>query len=151
MFGNFIYLIIALLIYLTYPPTKETNFSAVESFTLGACLTLLFVFFTQFQFKRLDRMMRHASRARLDHRFHGILQRQFIMAIVLFAINIYGLNLPSFFIKLSVFSHVPTLLALLFVALFVFFQGRMKIRSCTPDNTIQGIRTGIEKEILEKT
>ena len=31
MFGNFIYFILALLIYLTYPPSEDTNFTAAES------------------------------------------------------------------------------------------------------------------------
>ncbi|UCF90096.1 MAG: M48 family metalloprotease [Desulfobacterales bacterium] len=43
------------------------------------------------------------------------------MAVVLFAIDIYGLNLPSFFVNVTVFAIFPTLLALLFLGLFVIY------------------------------
>jgi len=43
------------------------------------------------------------------------------MAILLFAIDIYGLNLPSFLVSLVPFKTIPTLLALLFLMLFVFY------------------------------
>jgi len=44
------------------------------------------------------------------------------MAVALFALNIYGLSLPSFFIDLPLFRSFPTLLALLFLCLFVFYM-----------------------------
>ncbi|MGD8409622.1 MAG: M48 family metalloprotease [Desulfobacterales bacterium] len=59
--------------------------------------------------------------AALDAQFHSILLRQSIMAILIFAIDIYGLSLPSFFIDIPIFSIIPTLEALLFLALFVFY------------------------------
>jgi hypothetical protein len=34
MFGNFLYFIVVLLIYLTYQPSEETNFSGFETITL---------------------------------------------------------------------------------------------------------------------
>jgi Zn-dependent protease with chaperone function len=44
-----------------------------------------------------------------------------MMAIVLFAIDIYGLNLTSFFFNAPFFSTIPTLPALIFLGLFVFY------------------------------
>ena len=55
MFGNFIYLIIALLIYTTYPPSEDTNFSPVETLVLFLFLILLFSFITWMQFHRLEK------------------------------------------------------------------------------------------------
>jgi Zn-dependent protease with chaperone function len=43
------------------------------------------------------------------------------MAVFLFAIDIYGLNLSSFLINVPPFATIPTLLALLFLMLFVFY------------------------------
>jgi Zn-dependent protease with chaperone function len=43
------------------------------------------------------------------------------MAIVLFAVDVHGLGMPSFFIKMPVFSTFPTLLAVVFLALFIFY------------------------------
>jgi Zn-dependent protease with chaperone function len=43
------------------------------------------------------------------------------MAVVLFAIDIYVLNLSSFLVDMAPFKTIPTLLALLFLAVFVFY------------------------------
>jgi len=44
------------------------------------------------------------------------------MAVVLFALNIYGMSLPSFFIDLPVFRLIPTLQALVFLGLFIGYM-----------------------------
>ena len=43
------------------------------------------------------------------------------MAVTFFAMNIYGLSLPSFFGNLPVFKSIPTLTALFFVGLFLCY------------------------------
>jgi Zn-dependent protease with chaperone function len=121
MFGNFIYFIIVLLIYLTYQPSEETNFSGLETFTLFIGFTLLFFYFTAFLFRRLERRIAEGEFARLDAQFHATLMRQSIMAILIFAIDIYGLSLPSFFIDIPLFAAIPTLEAVIFLGIFVFY------------------------------
>jgi len=121
MFGNFIYFILVLLIYLTYQPSDETYFTALESFTLFFCLILIFSFFTRFQFKKIENRISQGKHLRIDHQFSSILMRQSILAIVLFAVNIYGLNLPSFLAGMAPFKTIPTLLALLFLLIFIFY------------------------------
>ena len=121
MFGNFIYFDIVLLIYLTYQPSEDTNFSALETIAFFIGLIVFFFYFTAFLFRRLERRMASKDFAALDAQFHSILLRQSIMAILIFAIDIYGLSLPSFFIDIPIFSIIPTLEALLFLALFVFY------------------------------
>ncbi|MCK5202289.1 MAG: M48 family metalloprotease [Desulfobacterales bacterium] len=123
MFGNFLYFIIVLLIYLTYQPAEETNFSGLETFTLFIGLIVAFFYFTLFLFRRLEKRIAIGDFSRLDHQFHAILTRQSIMAIFLFAIDIYGLNLSSFLIDIPIFNTIPTLEALLFLGLFVFYLG----------------------------
>ena len=121
MFGNFIYFILVLLIYLTYQPSDETYFTAFESFTLFFCLILIFSFFTRFQFQKIENRISQGKHFRIDHQFSSILMRQSIMAIVLFAVDIYGLNLPSFLAGMAPFKTIPTLLALLFLLIFIFY------------------------------
>jgi len=123
MFGNFLYFIIVLLIYLTYQPSEETNFSGLEAFTLFIGLIVVFFYFTSFLFRRIERRIAIGDFSRLDHQFHAVLTRQSIMAILLFAIDIYGLNLSSFLIDVPVLNTIPTLEALLFLGLFVFYLG----------------------------
>ncbi|MCP4152155.1 MAG: peptidase, partial [bacterium] len=121
MFGNFIYFILVLLIYLTYQPSDDNFFTAVDSFTLFFCLIFLFSFLTHLQFRRIERRIAKGQYLRIDHQFNTIVLHQSIMAILLFAIDIYGLNLPSFLVSLALFKTIPTLLALFFLMLFVFY------------------------------
>ena len=73
MFGNFIYFILVLLIYLTYQPSEETNFTASESFMLFLSLVFVFIFFTRFQFQRIERRIANGEYLRIDHRFNTTL------------------------------------------------------------------------------
>lgn len=121
MFGNFIYFILVLLIYLTYQPSEETNFTAFESWALFGGLVLAFSFFSRFQFQRIERRIAKGQYLRIDHQFNTTLLHQSVLAILLFAVNIYGLNLSSFLAGIAPFRTIPTLLALLFLLLFIFY------------------------------
>ncbi len=121
MFSNFIYFIIVLLIYATYQPAVETNFTPIDTALLFAALHVLFITYNRSLFQRLQRRVTRESFTRLDNRFNNLLTRQSILSIALFAIDIYGLSLPSFFISLPLFLRMPTLLALVFLALFVSY------------------------------
>ena len=121
MFSNFIYFIVVLLIYATYQPAAETNFTSIDTALLFAALHILFITYNRSLFQRLQHRVTRESFTRLDNRFNNLLTRQSILSIALFAIDIYGLSLPSFFISLPLFSRMPTLLALVFLALFVSY------------------------------
>jgi Zn-dependent protease with chaperone function len=121
MFGNFIYFILVLLIYLTYPPSTETNFPPLESFALFIGLIVLFSFFSRFQFQRIERRIAKGNYLRIDHQFNNTLLHQSVLAIFLFAIDVYGLNLSSFLINMAPFRTIPTLLAMLFLLLFILY------------------------------
>ncbi len=121
MFQNFIYFIIVLLIYATYQPSDETNFATLETISLFLFTIILFAYFTWLQFRRLEKRISKASFSRLDHIFNAIIFRQSIIAIILFAIDIYVLNLTSFLTNISLFSIIPTLQAVLFLGLFVLY------------------------------
>jgi len=121
MFSNFIYFIIVLLIYATYQPAVETNFTPIDTALLFAALHVLFITYNRSLFQRLQHRVTRESFTRLDNRFNNLLTRQSILSIALFAIDIYGLSLPSFFISWPLFSIMPTLLALVFLALFVSY------------------------------
>jgi Zn-dependent protease with chaperone function len=121
MFGNFLYFIVVLLIYLTYQPSEETNFSGFETIIFFIGLIGFFFYLTAFLFRRIEKRIASGDFSRLDSLFHSILMRQSIMAIVVFAIDIYVLNLSSFLIDIPLFNMIPTIEALLFLSLFVFY------------------------------
>lgn len=120
MFTNFIYLIIALLIYTTYQPAETTNFTFLESAALFILLSCVFFFYTYKRFKKLEKDIESGTINHADRRFNTALTRLPTLAIILFAFHIYALNLPSFLYGLFLFSSVPTLLAILFLVIFIF-------------------------------
>ncbi|MBC2694774.1 MAG: M48 family metalloprotease [Desulfobacteraceae bacterium] len=121
MFANFIYFIIVLLIYTTYLPPEEPNFSPVETSLLFLGLIIVFAYFTRMQFHKLEKQIPKDNIFRLDHNINAIITRQSVMAIVLFTINIYGLSLTFFFENIPLFIVIPTLQALVFIGLFVLY------------------------------
>jgi hypothetical protein len=120
MFANFIYFIVALLIYSTYQPSEQTNFATLDTLVFFVSLTLLFYIFTRRQFNRIAALAAHVDHHdALDRQFTSALNRHSILAIALFAVDIYGLNLSSLLSGVWLFEAIPTLEALVFMALFV--------------------------------
>ena len=121
MFANFIYFIIVLLIYATYLPPEEPNFSPLETSLLFLGLIIVFAYFTRMLFHSLEKRIPKDNILRVDHKINAIITRQSVMAIVLFAIDIYGLSLTSFLKNIPLFTVIPTLQALVFISLFVLY------------------------------
>jgi len=121
MFANFFYLIVALLITITYPAAEASNFPLSVSMALLFGSAAAFAVATRLRFRGIERRLSSGSAAQLDHAFNARLTRQFILAVGLFAFDIYGLSLPSFLSKIPVFTAAPTLAALLFMLLFIAY------------------------------
>ena len=121
MFSNFIYFIVVLLIYSTYRPSENTNFTAPEALFLFVCLIIIFAAITWIQFHRVEKQILKQHPFHHDHKFRSTLTRQSILAILLFSINIYGLNLTSFLINIPFLNIIPTFQALLFLMLFTCY------------------------------
>lgn len=121
MFANFFYFIIALLIYSTYQPSDTSNFTAFQSLFLFLFLLVIFMAYTWRQFQRLNRTMVTHGYAEGDSRFTSLLTRQAILAILIFAADIYGLNLSFFVSDFHLFVLFPTLQAILFILLFIVY------------------------------
>jgi Zn-dependent protease with chaperone function len=121
MFANFIYFIVVLLIYATYQPSTETNFAPLETLVLFFGLIVLFAAYTRSQFHRLLQRRAAEDLRRLDYRFQNLLTRHSILAVALFAVDIYGLSMPSLLLNVELFAKIPTLEAVLFLAVFVFY------------------------------
>jgi Zn-dependent protease with chaperone function len=121
MFGNFLYFIVVLLIYSTYQPSEDTGISPGEAMSFFTGLVFVFYWITRYFFKKLEKEISSGTVFNADQKFDTIITRQSIMAVVVFSINIYVLGLPSFFTGITVFREIPTLLALCFIALFIFY------------------------------
>lgn len=119
MFGNFIYFIVVLLIYTTYQPSGAPGFTAAESITLFCGLFLGYAGLTRILFRKLEGRIITGNFQRLDHLFTRTVTRQSVLAIVLFAVDIYVLNLVEIVHRLPYLSLFPTAQALIFIAVFV--------------------------------
>jgi len=121
MFGNFLYFIVVLLIYSTYQPSEDTGISPGEAMSFFTGLVVFFYWVTRRFFKKLEQDISSGTIFNRDQKFDTLITRQSIMAVVIFSINIYILGLPSYFTGIALFREVPTLLAICFIALFIFY------------------------------
>ena len=122
MFANFIYLIIALLIYTTYYPPDQPNFQEMDAAFLGLFLMVIFAVFTRIQFRSIEKRVGRDSFIQLDQRFSATMTRHAILAIGFFTCSIYGLNLPALTAGLPLVSKFPTLEALICLSLFLLYM-----------------------------
>lgn len=144
MFNNFLYYIVALLIYATYQPSGETVFRPGESLALFLGFSGIFFIFTRYQFRKIEERVPHASLRYLDNLFHATLTRQSILAIFIFSVDIYALNLSHLINPLALFQKVPTLEALIFMALFVGYLA--VVWGCAYDVFTKIYRNGLTRK-----
>ncbi len=123
MYSGFIYFIVVLLIYSTYVPPQEPFIGPFDTLVVFLCLLAVFVMTTRVAFQRLSKRIAIHGPHGLHGRFDRVFNRQAMMAIVVFSIDIYVLNLKLFVEDIPVFSAYPTVTAVLFVALFIAHLG----------------------------
>ena len=86
MFANFIYFIVALLIYSTHQPASEPTFSLPETFAYMIALTLGYALLAWVQLRRLENKLSPATIIESSNQFNRILNRQIALAIIVFAV-----------------------------------------------------------------
>jgi Zn-dependent protease with chaperone function len=119
MYANFIYFIIVLLIYTTYYPPETAHLDPFETacfFVLGvAVLTITTRIGSASLFRRI---LKRGGFTSLHGDFDRLFRRQAVLAIVIFALDIYVLNLKLFLMAFPPLA-APTVLAIVFIGLFV--------------------------------
>jgi len=118
MFTYFIYYIIVLLLYSTYQAPDEGSFCARDTFSLFVILNLLFIFWVRFQFHKIEKRFIRGDLFASEQLFTQISGKLSVLAIVLFAIDLYGLDLPRFLLMIPWISKAPVLNSLIFLSLF---------------------------------
>ncbi len=121
MFSNFIYFILALLIFTIYRPTDHPALGPWSALLLAVLLAVAFYFFVRLKFRQIASMAHRNDSAAMDHIFSSALTRQSILALLVFAVDIHGLNLPSYLPGDLLTDVLPTLGALLFIGLFILY------------------------------
>ncbi len=119
MFANFIYLIIAILIFAIYQPAGNPGLPPGEAWLLAALLTAGFAAASRWLFGRLAAAIGHIDTYHADDRHSNLITRQSIMAIGLFAVMVHLLGLPLTMENWLLFKKLPTLLAIVFLLIFL--------------------------------
>jgi Zn-dependent protease with chaperone function len=119
MFGNFLYFIVVLLIYSTYHPPETPTAAPGETIPMAIALAVAFAAWVHLNFGRLARAAETLSPALADIRFSGLVTRFSILAVALFAVDVYVLDLPAGLEAWPAIQAAPTLGALVFLLLFI--------------------------------
>ena len=121
MYGNFIYFILVLLIYTTHYPPGKPYLGPSESLAIFLFLLALLAVTSRAAFGALSKKIDLHGPAGLHRHFDRLFNRQAILAIIIFSVNVYVLNLKLFLMPLPLLSVSPTLMALLFISLFMAY------------------------------
>ena len=119
MYANFIYFIVALLIVALYEPLEPPPYSPLQAIALFIAMAAIFAGYIRHGFQRLLADVGRDSQTHLDHRFSLLSTRHAILALTLFAVDIWWLHLPSYLQSFQLFVHLPTLQTLCLILLFV--------------------------------
>lgn len=121
MFGNFIYFIVALLIYTTYQPPARLDVPFYQALLMLLTVTLAFAALARLLFNRLEKAYDSGDLYRAEEPFNGLLARMSIFAIGAFAFVIYVINLGAYLQYIWIFRKFPTIEAVFFLCLFVLY------------------------------
>ncbi|SMC58893.1 Zn-dependent protease with chaperone function [Desulfocicer vacuolatum DSM 3385] len=121
MFANFIYLLVALVLYSTcdYPGADV----AIPDYGMGIALGLVALFWwgCRFFFNRLEKKIKHGFVPELNISMDKLIARFSMGALCLFAVDLYLLHLNQLLADFKIFKIFPTLEALVFMGLFLLY------------------------------
>jgi Zn-dependent protease with chaperone function len=121
MFSNFLYFITALVIYTTSELFESENkFDNTVLFD-SLIINILFVLICQIAFNQLKKKIKANPYGYFEHIINSYISRLSIFALTIFAINLYALKLNLVFSGIAFFDLIPTLKALIFLCLFLFY------------------------------
>ncbi len=121
MFSNFLYFLIALVIYTSselFEPVKSFDNYGVLNCVL---LSIFFIFICKIAFNRLGKKVSQNHYVDIDTLINSYISRLSMLALLIFAINIYVFKLTFLFSAIKIFDSFPTLEAILFIGLFLFY------------------------------
>ncbi len=121
MFANVLYFLIALVIYTSsglFDPGITMNHSDMLNTLL---LSVTYILVCRLSFQRLIRKTAEFDHVHIDHRVGITINRLSILALIVFAVNIYGFKLYTLFDGVPFLNRIPTIKAVIFLSLFVFY------------------------------
>lgn len=119
MFSNFLYFLVALVIYTTADLFTKPGGGELSGLYASIGLGVLFALVCRFSFKRLSRNRQTLTMAGMDREVNRTISRLSILALMLFAVNIYFYRLNQLVADFILFQWIPTLEAIVFLAVFL--------------------------------
>ncbi len=119
MFANFIYLLIALILYTTCHYATEAAVLPDNAVFLFFCGIFLFFFICFTTFKRLEKRVGVSWEAGLDLYLDRAISRLSVLALGLFSMDLFLLKLKLLFKDIRFFQLFPSFEALIFMGVFI--------------------------------
>lgn len=119
MFANFLYLLVALILYTTCQYTGTGSSMPDNALVMALFLVVVFVGICRLTFKRMERSEKLEFRAGLDIMLDKALSRLSVLALGMFAADLYLLRLKLLFSDIAFFKWFPTFEAVLFLGIFL--------------------------------
>lgn len=119
MYANFLYFIVALLILSLYQPVDQPRLPLAYAVTIFAAILILFTLYTRSMFRHLMQQAQGANRKILDRAYSRLVTRHSILAMVLFTLDVWGLDLPTYLRMVPLFKALPTLSDLVFLSILI--------------------------------
>lgn len=121
MFSNLLYFLIALVIYTTSELFESAKgFDRMAGFN-SIAVSVLFVLVCHMAFKWLEKKAVENPYGNIDHLINKYIARLSALALMIFAVNIYGFKLTLLFSGVKFFDVMPTFEAILFLGMFLFY------------------------------
>ncbi|MFH1153506.1 MAG: M48 family metalloprotease [Pseudomonadota bacterium] len=118
MFANFLYLLVALILYTTCQHQGPKAVLADNALLWALFMVVAFTGVCRLTFRRLERL-NSLDRSGMDLHMDRALSRLSVLALVMFAVDLYGLRLKLLFAHIRLFQIFPTVEALVFLGLFI--------------------------------
>ena len=121
MFSNFIYLLVALILYSTTDFAGDTPEPPSYALMTAVVLGMLFWGICRFLFNRVAASLADRGLSAVDRLLDRLLSRLSIGALCLFAVDLYILRLHRLLDGVALFRLLPTLESLVFLSLFLLY------------------------------
>lgn len=121
MFTNVLYFLSALVIYTTSELFEPVKIHAFPTLLKTALISSIFVVICKIAFNRLADKIKKEPFINIDHEVGLIINRLSILSLMVFSVNIYGFKLYALFSGVWFFTRIPTIEAVLFVSVFLFY------------------------------
>ncbi len=119
MFANFLYFLVALIVYSTSKVFLDGQVPADHAVLQASFITIGFAFLCRMAFSRLAQKAALMDDVTTDHLLQKMISRFTLLALFIFTIDLYIFKLPLLFESFDFFDLFPTMEALIFLSFFI--------------------------------